>query len=585
MEKFRLEESPKNIRDFEQIFYDKSNVKNSKWCRRIFYYIWEKGKSRPKDFLNNLQDKDTGYITQPVLHRCLRLMIFEKIIEKLDTKGRGTYYDLVPKYKSKEFNQLIYFNKIREQEEKENLTFSDRGVPGFFRHTIYGLPDLEKMTDYESRIALGLLMQINDAFYGLRKLKLVYELRKKVDEGWLSNHSFPHGIVSEKLSLQLLIAHFSHRLYGFLEGEPNKKKSFQFLLKLMDEVCRLGREMKFDICDKGSPYPEKEFCVPNNFMFDYLFMCNPELPSLFEELFNNRFDYKPFIFLKNKTWFFDKKNFITIEKLENRSNPYEEYNDCFHDSPIVKDYEKKTKKKFYDKDIPINESITLLSTHSIEYSQDIEMNVELKLDWFFKNNKIFDGKKLKKSQIWRIINKSEYLIHEVISCKRMWNKDSLSRYQFLHNKHLNEIYNHEIIEFLLNVIDFISNTLNIYEFSEIGQALIYKGFEKNGLWYNENEGKEFYNQAKNLYDKIDVDEFSRMIGKRERFDRIQQLIDEDNQIPFYLKNNINGCYGIHNLICYIEAKLYFEKLRSIIKKRADDFFKNQNGKDVDAIEW
>ena len=54
-------------------------------------------------------------------------------------------------------------------------------MPGFFQHAVYGLPSHDQMTDFEKLVTQGLLLQINEAFGGLRRLKLSYELRKKMD--------------------------------------------------------------------------------------------------------------------------------------------------------------------------------------------------------------------------------------------------------------------------------------------------------------------------------------------------------------------------------------------------------------------
>ena len=159
----------------------------------------------------------------------------------------------------------------------------------------------------------------------------------------------------------------------------------------MDEVCKLGREMKFEICQDSCAYPEKFFYTtfPHNFLFDYLFMCHPDLPDSYKELYGNGISYKPFEMMKNNTWFFDREKLITFEKLEHRETKYDEYIDCFYDSSIIKNYEKKTKKKFYPKELPISESIALISTPSIEHATDFKTDIDLKLNHFFERSTLF----------------------------------------------------------------------------------------------------------------------------------------------------------------------------------------------------
>jgi len=568
-------DTDENKRFFEQIFYSKPKIKRSKWCRRIFFLLWENGPIRPKDLQKHLMDLDTGRIREPVLHRCLKQLINEDVVTKLESEGKKTLYNLAFKYRTREFDQIIYFNKIREQEKKDSMVFSDVGIPGYFWHTIYGLPKIENMTDYEGRIVEALLMQINDAFEGLQKLKIVYELRKKVETGWLSRYKFPYGIISEELSLKLLLAHFTHRLNSVLETESGNEKSYRFFARLIDEVCNISRKMDFNICKNNSPYPEKIFysTFPHNFLFDYLFMCHPEIPGSYSELFGNKFDYKPFEMIKNNTWFFDRKDFMTFEKLERESSPYHENFQNYDKSYLIDHYERKTKSKFYSKSLPIFESIALLSTHSLEYSRDVKTSIELKLDRFFKQSRLFKGEIIDKSQIWSIINKSESLLNEALSCKRKWNRDALSRHKFLHNKYLKENFSEDVIKFLLSVIDFIIDELKEFNFGEIELALVYKGFEEEGLWYDENK-KFFYKIAKEILQKINPHEFINL-GKFSRFEEIREMIMKHPDTSLSLKKDKKGKYGLNNLIIFIEAKSYFEKIRPIKRKIEKEFWNEE----------
>ena len=532
--------------------------------------------------LNKLIDLKTGSIDNGVFHREIKKLGKEKVIFKKSI-GRETFYSLTEKYViDKVFNQMIYFNKIQHQAEKENLIFSEEGIPGFPLHTIYGLVKREKMNDFEKRILNYIIRQLSNSFQDIQQLKIIYELRKKIENGWLSDYSFPHGIISEELSLKLLIDDFSQKLFELLSTEKGNMKSFRFLSLLMNSVCKLAKDLDFEITrnenNVKSPYPEKIFyqLFPINFVHDYLYMVHPDLPSYYKEVIDKdyKIDSKPFKIINNNSWFFDRENYTTYEKLENIFSSYSDIY-YFDRNPIIDFYEKTTKKKFYPYNLSIFESLALVTTHSLQYSKYVEHNIDLKLNLLFEKNSFLTNIYVDKSDFALVVNNGEFIISEIIFCRGLYDKNPLSLQKFLEHKKLKEYYSKEVINFYLDVIDFCQNSIPNFDTKDIEYALYYKGFRENGIWYNEKE-KYFYKISKEIFEliknKIILDK-DLIYHKRNRWDLIKKCILELPEIPQTYKNK-EGLYGLNKFILFIDSILYFKVIKNLRETEDKDFFDN-----------
>lgn len=574
-------DSPYEIKSFEKIFYNNKLVKNRKWSRRIFYYLLNNNKTSRKELLKNLSDSKTGNIDKGLFHREINRLKKENIIKK-ERIGKEIYYTLTEKYRmDKVFNQIIYFNKIQSQAEKENLIFSEE-YNLQSKNTIYGFPDREKMNDFENRIMNYISRQISNAFRDIQKLKISYELRKKIEKGWLSEYSFPDGVISEELALKLLINDFSEKIFELLYSEKGNKKSFCFLSMLMNDVCQLAKDLNFKITENEgnikSPYPEKFFYTPYpvDFVHDYLFMVHPSILSSYREVIDkrHRISSKVFKLINNNSWFFDRKNYMTFEKLEEKlsSNSGISY---FDYNSIIDYYEKTTNKKFYPYDLSIFESLALITTHSLSYSEKNKSNIDFKLNSLFDNYSFLSNNYVDKNCFGQIVFLGEHIILETMFCKGIYKRDPLELQKFLENKKLNKYFSKKVINFYLDVIDFLHHSLSNFDNSDVENALYYKGFGENGLWYDKKQ-KYFYKISDKIFtllkDKIRGNN-DLIYHKNKRWGIIRNTILNQSEIPSSLKKD-KGLYSLNKLILFIDSKLYFNVIRDIKEKRKKELFRD-----------
>ena len=96
------------------------------------------------------------------------------------------------------------------------------------------------------------------------------------------------------------------------------------------------------------------------------------------------------------------------------------------------------------------------------------------------------------------------------------------------------------------------------------QFIIYKGFSEWGLWYDEDE-KYFYSIANEIVKSIDEKYFS-SLDSYERTKKIRDLIRKNPNTPPNIKDETTGEFGLDELILYIDAKAYFEKIRAFEKE-------------------
>lgn len=136
-----------------------------KWGPKIFDLLLINGAMNLKDIKKELScdNKKGKTISYKVLLETLNKMEKEQIIVKIPSNERTPSYDLTKNFRTKEFNQIIQLNNIKNQ--------------GFytdtinFQHTIYGLPEFEKIKGDDQNHVLDLIGQIDDALYGLNEIK------------------------------------------------------------------------------------------------------------------------------------------------------------------------------------------------------------------------------------------------------------------------------------------------------------------------------------------------------------------------------------------------------------------------------
>jgi hypothetical protein len=440
--------------------------------------LLENGVKHKKELKEILIDPDTGKkISNKILWESLKIMQEDDTIEEVPVKGKDPAYDLTSKFRTKEFDQLVYFNMLQKEE-----FFSDIIR---FQHSVYGLPSYDKMTEYEQRIAIGYLHQIDDALDGMKKLKE----RKE----------------PEKLALQLLIDDFADALYRFLENEPDVMKSFHFITRLVGVVITLEKEMQFKIWYETRPYSMKLFRY--TLFPDYRFM----------------------------------RRLLPIKN-----------------SPVLLKNDSKN-------------DIALLSTPPVNQAKVVRENIELTLNALFEEG-LRCPERYKKRLAFGNLNR----LAEVVSAGRRcrggrWTKEGLSQKKFLSHKQLNKYFSAEEIEFMLSVIKALSDDFkDIIMISEIEQFIVYKGFGEGGLWYGENKNY-FYDIADEVVKSIDGEEFN-SLHPIDRIEKIKESILKNPNTPPNLKKDVNGKYGLRELVIYIDARSYFEKVRSIIKRKLAEGF-------------
>ena len=109
-------------------------------------------------------DETTGKkIADKVLWATLIKMEDEHLIEKVPSMERTPSYQLTKKFRTKEYNQIIILDKMKN---KEFLTDTIN-----FQHTIYGMPQFEKISKEDHEITLKLIHQLDEALTGLMEIK------------------------------------------------------------------------------------------------------------------------------------------------------------------------------------------------------------------------------------------------------------------------------------------------------------------------------------------------------------------------------------------------------------------------------
>ncbi len=209
-------------------------MKKLKWEDDIVNYLLCNGKTTVMKLSKNLK------ISPKILLETLTRLEEKDLVEKVAVKDRGTAYGITSSYRGRALNQLFYLNNIPKEE------FCTDTIS--FKHSVFGLPSFDKLTDYEKTAVSAFLEQIEDALNGINNLK------KEAD---VSLHVQISRLV---VVLNLLLEH---------ESKSTQKK---FLLYLIDFISKLSKDIKLKVCqNEKSPYPQKAFHMYyNNYAKDIL---------------------------------------------------------------------------------------------------------------------------------------------------------------------------------------------------------------------------------------------------------------------------------------------------------------------------
>jgi len=209
--------------------------------------------------------------------------------------------------------------------------------------------------------------------------------------------------------------------------------------------------------------------------------------------------------------------------------------------------------------------IALLSTYPINRTKEVRENIELTLDELFKGESQFVTKKYgERLAFGNLVRLERVIIFGRLCHNGSWIDDELSKYKFLYHKKLRENYSEEEIKFMLSLIIEIVKNYKIIHPSEMDKFIIFKGFSEGGLWHGNNK-KYFYKIAEDAVKSMDTKEFYFPPGV-ERTERIKNFILNYPDNPPNLRDDSVTEYGLDELILYIDAKIYFEKLRVMDEK-------------------
>ncbi len=534
-----------------------TNIKTSK---DIFEYLYKNGETPPEKLIKELGLSKAIYETLP------KMKDEWKVIKKI-TKGKNVYYDVIDDFRLKPYTHLNYFEKIRKQEGMEGVLFGDQGeISGrgvFLRaymnnHSIYGFPHVDEINDFEFKILDPLLMELDLVFDKLKKLKLVFETRKKIEQGLLPTKDMPAICISEDLILHTILFKFFRAIYDVIEQDSGNEKSHRFIIELMKQSCKIGKDIGLNICpkDENSAYPEKSFArwlMPSD-----LFLKNEELA----DIFLRRKDIK-----NDGDWFYNKLNLMTLEQLEEiAKEERDQYMSKGH-SILVKDFDKapilwwykhKTGKNFYNKELDIDESIAVLSTSSLRESEEYDKNIDLRLDSLFGKQGSFIGGE----HPIKIRPKHRKVIEmlDLILFSRPV-RDVLSITKFRSHEKIKEFFSDEEIEFMIKI--FKSDEWQGH--NELEKYIWYQSFEPEGLWHDE-ELYKLANEEINLLEK-------KLKGNFSNF----SLSEYSSFLEVKYKNNKQVKKNLSDFIEYMEAKIYFKHLKEFRKQEEELFFNHLDG--------
>jgi len=206
----------------EIAFYQKS-----KWGHRIFSLLLKNGVTTYSE-LKNLKDSNGKQITGKVLWETLKHLQNEDAVEEVPSKGKHPNYDLTQKFRTKEFDQIIYFNEMPKE-----IVFSDTIE---FQHTVYGLPSFDDMTGKQREIAIRSIRQIEDSLCDLKKLG-------KKDVALLSTTPVNRTkVVRENIELRLNVAYDDSLIPWEKCGKGHTYKMAEVIYA--GKGCRSGRWTK-----------------------------------------------------------------------------------------------------------------------------------------------------------------------------------------------------------------------------------------------------------------------------------------------------------------------------------------------------
>jgi len=487
-------------------------LKQDKYLEEIYFYLLKNGPTSPSTLREKIKpmQKRAKKISWKVLDEKLRkgceLGLWTE--KSIWIKGRGNKGDRKLYYlKNKNLIHLLFFDEIRKRNEYSPTLYGDGGdlpVEGLFtkmfqnNFTIFGFPERinpetgeNNLNEYETEMLVGILKQFDNAFEQLKKIKLIYLLRKKIDnEKWLSKYNFPYGVISEKLLLENLIFYFSKALYDLVEQDSSSKKSFNFLLDLKDNVNKSAK--KNNITLSSGAYPEKMFTHHSNFFYLLLFSSDPLLAKLFNERPNELREYFKgcFSIIQNKDWFYNSKKTVSLEKIENdiinfadkklsKGTNIDEIpkiinaEDSSKDSPLIHYYQMQKKKSFYEKDFDSFENIAVLSSNSMIESSESKRNLDLVLTYFFNSYCLTADFKKEKDSCLKVLYMCSLIIHV-----RHIKIDRILIEEFKQHEKINEFFTPGEIELMVSII----NDHNWKDRDECEYNLWIKLYDKNGPW-------------------------------------------------------------------------------------------------------
>jgi len=200
--------------------------------------------------------------------------------------------------------------------------------------------------------------------------------------------------------------------------------------------------------------------------------------------------------------------------------------------------------------------LALISTYPIRRTKAIRKNIDLALDELFKEGLLFKKKHAPRLSIGNLSRMEQVILTCRFSCNLKWIDDDYSQYKFLHHTTLNEQFSPAEIKFMFSIIKELLKNRRDIESADVVKFIIMQGFNEGGLWYDEKK-KYFYKIADSIVKSIDPDSFANL-HEADRIDKIKRLLSEYKEIPPNITKNEAGEYGLHELILYIEAQIYFK---------------------------
>lgn len=425
----------------------------------IFSFIYQNGidvVTSPKEIQRNIPaPRSGGELSYTSLYNSLNRLMANGLIEKvLGHIQKETGYIVSKKFKHTELTHILYFNKFI----KNRNVLQTGTEKSYYQHSIYGLPDISDLNEYEQSIVSKNIEKINRALYDLTWLQLSIEIRKNIDRGVI-----PTDIFHDDVKIDIL--------QNIWENAMEWPREF---------------DSSNDIYDKYDQDFKQGYGGVQEPIYQVLFWISCKTGKIFD----------------------------------------------------VNDFEHNTE-------------IALLSTKSLQETEEFQARREYKVDFILRHFKESRDNITERTKI----------IIEIVSCFKGGFKDGAERFRFINNKNLINFFPEEEIEFMSSIIKKLpifrrKSKDKIHDDNDIIWYLILK---REGIW-----SKRKLNDAFKKHDEILkrlCDSLSSLSG--EDVDYLLKLTDGDDlaQAFFHiLKETSHYIFEIYS--CTIEN---YDKKKGILK--------------------